>query len=39
VTITGQLVGSTDVTRGVSSRVRVRADCINPTISNCNTSP
>jgi prepilin-type N-terminal cleavage/methylation domain-containing protein len=39
VTVTGQLVGSTDVTRGVSTRVRVRADCINPTISNCNAKP
>jgi prepilin-type N-terminal cleavage/methylation domain-containing protein len=39
IAITGQLVGSTDVTRGVRSRVRVRADCINPTIANCNGIP
>jgi prepilin-type N-terminal cleavage/methylation domain-containing protein len=39
VTVTGQLVGSTDVTRGVSTRVRVRADCVNPTIANCNNKP
>ena len=39
VTVTGMLVGSTDVTRGVSTRVRVRADCVNPTISNCAVTP
>ena len=39
VAVTGQLVGSTEVTRGVSTRVRVRADCVNPTIANCNTTP
>lgn len=39
VSIQGQLAGSTEFTRGVSTRVRVRADCLDPTITNCNNSP
>lgn len=39
VAIAGQLAGSAEFTRGVSSRVRVRADCIDPTITNCGNSP
>lgn len=39
VSVTGQLVGSSDVTRGVSTRVRVRSDCVDPTISNCGATP
>ena len=39
VTVTGQLVGTTEVNRSVSTRVRVRADCVNPTISNCGVVP
>jgi len=38
VTVSGQLVGASD-TRGVSTRVRVRSDCVNPTIANCSASP
>jgi prepilin-type N-terminal cleavage/methylation domain-containing protein len=39
VNIQGQLAGSTEFTRGVKSRVRVRADCHLPTMSNCSVSP
>lgn len=31
----GSLVGSTDFTRTVTTKVKIRADCINPTVSEC----
>lgn len=35
----GQLVKSPDFTRTVSTKVKVRADCINPTTSDCAIAP
>ena len=37
--IEGQLVKGSNFTRAVSSEVRVRADCIDPTFANCANAP
>jgi prepilin-type N-terminal cleavage/methylation domain-containing protein len=39
VTISGQLASSTEFTRTVKSTVRVRSDCFNETITECNAIP
>jgi prepilin-type N-terminal cleavage/methylation domain-containing protein len=39
VTISGQLANSTEFTRSVKSSVRVRSDCFNETIAECNSIP
>jgi prepilin-type N-terminal cleavage/methylation domain-containing protein len=39
VTLTGRLAGTTDFTRQMSSDVRIRSDCYNATISNCDLAP
>ena len=35
----GRLVGDNDLRRIVSTKVKIRADCINPTIANCRNQP
>ncbi|OGT55971.1 MAG: hypothetical protein A3E01_14530 [Gammaproteobacteria bacterium RIFCSPHIGHO2_12_FULL_63_22] len=35
----GQLINSPDFTRGVSTKVKIRADCINPLVANCGAAP
>lgn len=35
----GRLVGDNDLRRIVSTKVKIRADCINPTIANCRNKP
>lgn len=39
VTISGQLANSTEFTRSVKSSVRVRSDCFNEDIDDCNAVP
>ena len=39
VVLQGQLTGSTSFTRGVKAGVRIRSDCYDATLSNCNSSP
>ena len=39
IVLQGQLVGTTDVTRGMRGGIRIRTDCFKPTISDCNVSP
>ena len=39
IVLTGQLRGDTSVTRSVNTSVRIRTDCYDPTIANCNVSP
>ena len=39
VTLRGRNVGTTDTERTVQSNVRVRTDCFDPTITNCEQSP
>ena len=39
VSITGDAVGSTDYTRTFASTVRVRSDCFDATLSNCELTP
>jgi prepilin-type N-terminal cleavage/methylation domain-containing protein len=39
VKLDGQLRNDTSFTRSVSTSVRVRSDCYDPTIGNCNVSP
>lgn len=39
VSITGDAIGSSDYTRTFASTVRVRSDCYDTTIANCNLTP
>lgn len=39
VSITGRIAGSTEYTRTVSSRVRIRSECFDSVIANCNAVP
>lgn len=39
VHVEGQLVNQPDYTRGVSTKVKIRADCINPSVANCGNAP
>lgn len=35
----GQMVNQPDFTRAVATKVKIRADCINPTVANCGSAP
>lgn len=39
VSVTGRVAGSTEYVRTVASRVRIRSECFDATLSNCNTVP
>ena len=39
VHIVGQLANQPDYTRGVSTSVKIRADCISPTVADCGNAP
>jgi len=39
VSMIGGLAGSSDISREVKSKIRVRSDCYDPTIGNCSTNP
>ena len=39
VLISGQLAGSTEFTRSINSKVRIRSDCFLANLANCNVAP
>jgi prepilin-type N-terminal cleavage/methylation domain-containing protein len=39
ILLQGQLVGSTEFTRGIRGGIRIRTDCFKPTTADCNVSP
>lgn len=39
VHLEGQLRNGADFSRAVSTNVKIRADCINPTVANCSAAP
>jgi len=39
ILLQGQLVGSTEYTRGLRGGIRIRTDCFKPTVADCNVSP